>query len=126
MPRRMLRGIIEPRIAGMAGFVRAQLNRSGFAYRIPAGIVATGGTAELRGLADLMAERLGMAARVGVPEIPGSVADTVSSPAYAASVGLVLHAARHRRLGRSGRSVNGNGTVYGRVRQWLREFTLGA
>ena len=126
MPRRMLSEIIEPRIAEMAGLVRAQLSRSGFAYRIPAGIVATGGTADLLGLADLFADRLGMAARVGLPEIPGSVADTVSAPAYATSVGLVLHDARQRRLGRGGRSVNGNGTVYGRVRQWLREFTLGA
>jgi cell division protein FtsA len=102
------------------------LNRSGFAYRIPAGIVVTGGAARLEGLADLFAERLGMAARVGAPEIPGSVADTVSSPAYATGAGLVLHAARQRRIGRGGRSFNGSGTVYGRVRQWLREFTLGA
>jgi cell division protein FtsA len=126
MPNRMLSEIIEPRIAEMAGLVKAQLGRSGFAYRIPAGIVATGGTAELRGLGDLFAERLGMATRVGVPEIPGSVADTVSSPAYATGVGLVLHAARQRRMGRGVRSLNGSGTVYGRVRQWLREFTLGA
>ena len=51
------------------------------------------------------------------------MADTVSSPAFATGVGLVLHAVRQRRVGRS---LNGNGTVYGRVRQWLREFTLGA
>ena len=126
MPRRMLSEIIEPRVAEMAGLVKTQLNRSGFAYRIPAGIVVTGGAARLEGLADLFAERLGTAARVGAPETPGSVADTVNSPAFATGVGLVLHAARQRRIGRSGRSLNGSGTVYGRVRQWLREFTLGA
>lgn len=125
-PRRMLSEIIEPRVAEMAGLVKAQLNRSGFGYRIPAGIVATGGASRLNGLSDLFAERLGMAARVGAAEIPGSVADAVSSPACATGVGLVLHAARQRRIGRGGRSFNGNGTVYGRVRQWLREFTLGA
>ncbi|HYM91817.1 MAG TPA: hypothetical protein VEW91_09315, partial [bacterium] len=74
---------------------------------------------------NMFTERLGMVARVGVPEIPGSVADTVRSPAYATGVGLVLHAARQRKLGRAARSLNGNGTVYGRVRQWLREFALG-
>ena len=126
MPRRVLSEIIQPRIAEMAGLVKAQLQRSGFGYRIPAGIVATGGAAGLRGLGDLFAERLGMAARVGMPEIPGSVADTVSGPAYATGVGLVLHGARQRRMGHAARSLNGNGTVYGRVRQWLREFTLGA
>ena len=126
MPRRALCEIIEPRVAEIAGLVKVQLTRSGLAYRIPAGLVVTGGTAQLRGLAELFSERLGMAARVGVPELIGSMADTVSSPAYATGVGLVLHAARQRRVGRSARSLNGNGTVYGRVRQWLREFTLGA
>jgi cell division protein FtsA len=126
MPKRVLSEIVQPRIAEMAGLVKAQLQRSGLAYRIPAGIVATGGGAGLRGLGDLFAERLGMATRIGTPEIPGSVADTVSGPAYATGVGLVLHAARQRRMGHAARSLNGNGTVYGRVRQWLREFTLGA
>src|SRR5207253_11386699 len=89
MPRRVLAEIILPRVAEMAGLVKAQLQRSGFAYRIPAGIVATGGAAGLRGLGDLFAERLGMAARVGMPEIPGSVAGTVSGPADATGGGLV-------------------------------------
>jgi cell division protein FtsA len=125
-PKRRLAEIIEPRVAEMAGLVRAQLHRSGFGHRAAAGIVATGGTAALRGLPEVFADRLGAPARVGVPEIPGSVADTVSSPAYATSVGLVLHAVRQRRLGAAGRSANGHGSMYGRVRQWLREFTLGS
>jgi len=126
LPRRALCEIIEPRIAEIAGLVKTQLVRSGLAYRIPAGVVVTGGTAQLDGLAELFSDRLGMAARVGLPDISGSVADTVSSPAFATGVGLVLHAARRRRVGRGARSLNGHGTVYGRVRQWIREFTLGA
>jgi len=122
-PKRALSEIIEPRISEIAGLVKAQCGRSGWGYRIPAGLVVTGGTALLRGLPDLVSERLGTAVRVGVPEVPGSMADTVSSPAFATGVGLVLHAVRQRRVGRG---LNGNGTVYGRVRQWLREFTLGA
>ncbi|TMI78561.1 MAG: cell division protein FtsA, partial [Bacillati bacterium ANGP1] len=112
-PKRALSEIIEPRVSEMAGLVKAQCGRSGWAYRIPAGLVVTGGTALLRGLPDLISERLGIAVRVGVPDVPGSMADTVSSPAFATGVGLVLHAVRQRRVGRS---LNGNGTVYGRVR----------
>jgi cell division protein FtsA len=126
LPKRMLCDIIGPRMAEIAGLIGTQLNRSGFGYRIPAGVVITGGSAQLPGLAELMAEQLGTAARVGVPEIAGSVADTVRTPAYATGVGLVLQAARRRRLGRVVRSLNGQGSVYARVRQWLREFTQGA
>ena len=125
VPKRTLCDIVGPRVTEIAGLVKTQINRSGFAYRIPAGVVVTGGTAVMPGVAELIGEELGMAARVGIPEIAGSVADTVRSPAYATGVGLVLHAARQRRLGRGARYLNGQGTVYARVRQWLRDFTLG-
>jgi len=126
LPRRVLGEIIEPRVAEIFALVKADLARSGFAHRMPAGVVATGGTALLRGLAELITERLDVAARVGVPEVTGSVADTVSSPIYATGVGLVLRSAWQRRVGQAAGHLNGTGTVLGRVRQWMREFVHGA
>ncbi|HYM67968.1 MAG TPA: cell division protein FtsA, partial [bacterium] len=61
-----------------------------------------------------------------VPDIRGAMAHMVDSPAYATGVGLVLHGARQRAPGRLVRTVDGAGSVFGRVRQWLREFTQGA
>jgi cell division protein FtsA len=124
LPRRVLGEIIEPRLSEICGMVKVQLKRSGYAQLIPAGIVATGGTALLRGLSDVAAERLGLPARIGVPEVSGTMADVVGSPMYATGVGLVLHAAHQH--ARAARSLDGTGTVFGRVRRWVREFTLGA
>ncbi len=126
LPRRVLGEIIEPRLAEIFGMIKAQIKRSGYAHLIPAGIVVTGGTALLRGLGETAGERLDLPARVGVPDVSGSMADTVGSPAYATGVGLVLHAARKQGPGRMVRSTNGSGSFFGRMRQWVREFTQGA
>jgi len=126
LPGRVLGESVEPGLTEIFGMVKAQIKRSGYAHLIPAGIVVTGGTALLRGLGETAGERLDLPARVGVPDVSGSMADTVGSPAYATGVGLVLHAARKQGPGRMVRSTNGTGSFFGRMRQWVREFTQGA
>lgn len=126
LPRRLLGDIIEPRVAEILGMVRSQLKRSGYARLVPAGVVATGGTALLAGLGESIAARLDLPARIGVPNVSGSMGDTVGNPVYATGVGLILHAARRQAARRAFRSLNGGGTFFGHVRQWLREFTQGA
>lgn len=126
LPRRALAEIIEPRLAEILALVGSQLRRSGYGHLVPAGIILTGGTALLRGIAEMTSAQLGLPARIGVPEVVGAMADTVGSPMYATGVGLVCYGARRRVGGPAARSGNGTGTFIGRVRQWLREFTLGA
>jgi len=125
LPRRVLAEIIEPRLSEIFAMIKTQLRRSGYAPLLPAGVVATGGTALLRGIADAATEQLDLPARVGVPEVSGSMADVVGSPIYATGVGLILHAARKRPTGRAAHHLDGTGTLFGRIRQWVREFTQG-
>jgi cell division protein FtsA len=125
-PRRALVEVIEPRLAEILGMVKSQIKRSGYANLIPAGVVVTGGTALLAGLAEAASALLELPARVGMPDLRGTMAHMVDSPAYATGVGLVLHGARQRVPGRLVRTADGAGSVFGRVRQWLREFTQGA
>lgn len=126
LPRRVLGEIIEPRLTEIMAMIKAQLKRSGYAHLIPAGVVLTGGTSLLRGVGEMAGERLDLPARIGVPDVSGSVADTVGSPIYATGVGLVLHTSYKHGTGNGFRHVDGNGSLFGRMRQWLREFTLGA
>ncbi len=67
----------------------------------PAGIVLTGGVAQLAGLAELSRDQLQWPVRVGRPNgIASSVID-LSSPEYATAVGLLLWGTRqwHGRAG---------------------------
>ena len=125
-PRRALVEIIEPRLSEILGMVKAQIKRSGYANLIPAGVVLTGGTAMLAGLAEAATHQLEMPARIGIPEVAGTMGQTVDNPMYATGVGLVLHGARQRSPGRLVRSIDGAGSLFGRMRQWLRVFALGA
>jgi cell division protein FtsA len=125
-PRRALVEIIEPRLTEILGMVNAQIKRSGYASLIPAGVVVTGGSALLTGLADAASAQLELPARVGIPEVAGTMDLTVGSPIYATGVGLVMYAARQRSPGRLVRTMDGGGTVFGRLRRWFREFTQGA
>lgn len=125
-PRRALVEIIEPRLSEILGMVKSQIKRSGYASLIPAGVVLTGGTALLAGMADAASEQLEMPARIGIPDVAGTMGHTVDSPMYATGVGLVLHGARQRSPGRLSRSLDGAGSLFGRMRQWLRVFALGA
>lgn len=124
LPRRVLCEIIEPRLQEICSLMRLQIRRSGYAHLVPAGIVLTGGTALLRGIAKYVSEKLELSARVGMPEQLGGLLDAVNSPIYSTGVGLVLYGARHGST-KMVRTTNGHG-ILGRVRGWLREVVQGA
>jgi cell division protein FtsA len=123
LPRRVLCEIIEPRLQEICNMLRLQIRRSGYAHLVPAGLVLTGGTALLRGIARFTSEKLELPARLGLPEQIGGLTDAVNSPVYATGVGLVLYGARHAGT-RALRATNGSG-LWGRMRGWMREMVSG-
>jgi cell division protein FtsA len=58
---------------------------------IAAGVVITGGTALMRGVSELARERFKLPVRIGKPGNVSGLADVVSSPTHATSVGLVRY-----------------------------------
>lgn len=123
LPRRVLCEIIEPRLQEICNLLRLQIRRSGYAHLVPAGIILTGGTAQLRGITKFVSEKLELPARIGMPEQIGGMIDAVSSPIYATGVGLVLYGVRHRGA-KAVRTTNGAG-LWGRMRGWVREMVTG-
>jgi cell division protein FtsA len=94
---------------------------------LPAGVVLTGGTARLPGVAELAQRVLNMPVRVSVPQGIAGLTDTLDSPAYATSVGLALWATRHASGAHAATPMAAGGTARGaqvmsRVGGWLREF----
>ena len=95
---RMLCDIVEPRAQELLALIRDEVRRGGLNSQIPAGIVLTGGGAHLRGLPELAERTFNLPVRVAAPRGLAEMSEEVSRPEYATAVGLVLYAARTRRL----------------------------
>ncbi len=84
--------IIEARMDEIIELVHSEIERSGFRNRLAGGIVITGGGAQLRSLQKLYELKTGLDTRIGYPNeyLGKSKEDSVKSPLYATSIGLVL------------------------------------
>lgn len=89
IPRRELVEVLEARCEEMCALVQEEIKRSGYDGLLPAGLVLTGGTAELPGFKELASAVLQMPVRVGRARNVGGLADAVSNPSYATAVGLL-------------------------------------
>ncbi|WP_161890859.1 cell division protein FtsA [Pontibacter russatus] len=84
--------IIEARMEEIVELVYAEIVRSGYANSLAGGIVVTGGGSQLQNLVQLVEYITGLDTRIGYPNehLGRSKIDSVKSPMYATSVGLVL------------------------------------
>jgi len=96
MPRQVMAQILEPRVEELYEMIKAELQRSGYQELVAAGVVLTGGSSLLEGMADLAEEMFDMPVRIGRPQGVGGLVDVVSSPIYATAVGLILYGCRYR------------------------------
>jgi cell division protein FtsA len=89
---RNLSCIVEARMEEIIEMVYAEIMRSGYRNRLAGGIVITGGGAQLQDLTSLFELKTGMDARIGYPNehLGKSKDDSVKSPMYATTIGLVL------------------------------------
>src|SRR5680860_219426 len=82
--------IVEARLEEIFEAINMELKRADRAGKLPSGVVLTGGTAELKGIAEYAKEALGLAARIGVSSGYGGVADNIDKPEFATVLGLML------------------------------------
>lgn len=86
-------GIIKPRVREIMNMVKLEIQKSNLAGLTPSGVVLTGGGSLTSGLADIARHELGMPVRIGMPTGATGLVDEIASPAYAASLGLVIYGA---------------------------------
>jgi cell division protein FtsA len=98
VPRKLLAEIIQARVEELFTMVHEEIKKSGYDGLLPAGIVITGGTAELPGIAEVAGQILDLPARIGTPLGLYGLADSISRPAFATAVGLLLWDLRHTSL----------------------------
>jgi cell division protein FtsA len=87
--RQDLAYVIEARIEEIFNMILQDIKRSGYEGLLPAGIVLTGGASQLRGISQVAQRVLGVPARVAKPKNLVGLVDSLNSPAFSTSVGLL-------------------------------------
>jgi cell division protein FtsA len=84
--------IIQSRMEEILDAVNFEIQNSGFAEKLTAGVVITGGGAMLKNLPQLVKYKTAMDVRIGHPNvhITGKGREEINQPMYATSVGLIL------------------------------------
>jgi len=129
LSRELMSHIIHQRMDEVFDLVQRDLKSAGYAGRLNAGMVLTGGGAAMDGIAELAADVFGVNVRIGVPYAKLSgLRETVAEPRFSTVAGLALYGAHRIALGgvvaRRPSSIGGSGVdkIAGRVKTWLQDF----
>ena len=128
IPRELLAHIIHQRMDEIFNLVQTEIANAGYAGKLSAGVVLTGGAAAMQGCAELAGDVFGTGVRVGVPvENLGGLSDSVEAPRFATVVGLAQYGAGRIALGagssaRKTRVGSGVGGVVERIKTYLQDF----
>ncbi|HDS08849.1 MAG TPA: cell division protein FtsA, partial [Firmicutes bacterium] len=118
--REILVSLIEPRVEELMELVKTNIQNSGREELIPAGIVLTGGTAQLLGIGEVASEILDLPVRIGYPKKVGGLSDIINNPIYSTAVGLVLWGNEYKRNG--GGKIGGKGSANVTVSEKVKGF----
>jgi cell division protein FtsA len=119
--------IIEARLEEIFDHVNNELKKISRDGKLPAGVVLTGGGANLPGVAEFVKKHLRLPVVIGVPENVTTVIDRVDNPGYATCVGLILWGNKFSGSGSSGDMglfVKGllNNPGISKMRKWIKSF----
>ena len=126
--RELMTHIIHQRMDEIFDKVQREVQTAGFAGRLNAGIVLTGGGAALEGVSELAADVFGLGVRVGVPgDKVGGLVEQIAAPRFATAVGLALYGAHRVALGgviarRPSLTGAGVDKLATRVKTWLQDW----
>ncbi len=122
LPRQILAEILEPRMEEIFSLVLREIQRAGMEKLISAGVVVTGGTVLLDGVAEVGESVFSLPTRTGIPQDISGLVDVVSNPMYATAVGLVMYGARNRQAHRfKAHDRNLLNRLITRMRKWFKE-----
>jgi cell division protein FtsA len=131
IPRELLAHIIHQRMDEIFDLVQRDVSSAGFAGKLAAGVVLTGGAAAMQGSAELASDVFGTGVRVGTPsEQIGGLSDSVDAPRFATVVGLAQYGAHRVALGGAAASAKriklpssgGMDKLGERIKFWLQDF----
>lgn len=92
--KRILCEIVQARMEEILSLIREEIKHVGFDRKLGAGLVLTGGTAQLEGVIELAEENMDLPVRLGIPTGLDKMEAVLASPTFSTAIGLVLYGYR--------------------------------
>ncbi|MCU0647954.1 MAG: cell division protein FtsA [Gemmatimonadaceae bacterium] len=128
VPRELMTHIVHQRMEELFELLQREMERSGHKAGVSAGVVLTGGGAQLDGVVELASDVFGRTVRIGTPRTGlGGFAEKVADSSWCAAVGMVIYGAHQgaaqgtasRRLAAQGGGVD---KLASKVKTWFQDF----
>ncbi|WMC10118.1 cell division protein FtsA [Oceanimonas pelagia] len=128
LQRQTLAEVIEPRYSELLGMinqelarVQTELKKAGVKHQLAAGLVLTGGAAQIEGLVECAEQIFQCQVRIGQPAGIKGLSDYVETPVYSTAVGLLQYGKEHQSMPQQEYNSKSSVTsLFKRVGNWLR------
>ncbi|MCB1195399.1 cell division protein FtsA [bacterium] len=91
MLRKELSFVIESRMREILEIVKSEIEKTGKAHQIGAGLVMTGGASLMQGALEMAQEIFHVPVRLGIPQNVAGLLEEYKSPIYSTGIGLVMY-----------------------------------
>ncbi len=125
VPRQLVAEILQARAEEIIDLVLREIKRSGYDGLVPAGLVLTGGTAQLAGLRDLAREMTHLPVRIGVPTGVAGLPEALGGSENATGVGLLLWALHNQWTNAEHGERRQRSPFLERIMRWLQNLLPG-
>ena len=120
--------VIEPRYCDLLGLVQDEISKmqtelraQGVKHQLAAGVVLTGGAAQIEGIVECAEQIFQCQVRVGEPDNVRGLTDYVQAPVFSTAVGLLQYGKLHQSRGSKDSNVKASvGGMFQRLSNWLR------
>ncbi|HZW60955.1 MAG TPA: cell division protein FtsA [Candidatus Babeliales bacterium] len=118
-----LTGILHARAQEILVLIHDEITQKKLQSFMPSGLVITGGGSLLLGMKELGEQIFAMPVRIGYPRVEFDLPDSLTSPMYATSYGLILHALKKGQqiaLDKGDDSLSNR--IITRMKSWVSDF----
>ena len=116
-----INGIVKPRLEELFSLIYDQIENSGYANNIPAGVVLTGGGSLTVNAKEICSKVIPLPLRIGNPPKLGGIVDDILNPSYTSTIGLLMYNLEHgiTQSANSKRSKPSMGGFIGKIKSIL-------
>lgn len=119
--RKTVSDIIYARVEEIIEMITAEIEQSGYAGKLPAGIVLSGGGAQIDGIIKVMENTMNLPVRSGNPDNLNCLTADTNKPQNAAVLGGLIYASKSTVIEELEKSQS-LGNTFNRVSGWFREL----